>query len=36
MIRERKGPVLDGEKLLIRGAEQKFINATIDRNDLVL
>ncbi len=36
MMRERKGPVLDSERLLIRGVEQKFIGQTVSSEDLQL
>jgi minichromosome maintenance protein 10 len=36
MMRERKGPTLDSEKLVIRGAEQNFIGADIKSKDLIL
>lgn len=34
MMREKKGPLLDSEKLLIRGREEKFIGATLKSSDL--
>ena len=34
MMRERQGPVLDNEKLLIRGQEEKFIGQNIKSSDL--
>ena len=34
MARERKGPTLDSERLVIRGAEEKFLGADIKSNDL--
>ena len=34
MMRERKGPKLDSEKLLIRGQEESFVGATIKSGDL--
>ena len=34
MMRERKGPKLDSEKLLIRGKEESFVGATIKSGDL--
>ena len=36
MMKEKKGPLLDSERLLIRGAEQKFVNANISSSDLHL
>lgn len=36
MMREKKGPLLDSEKLVIRGAEQKFIGAAVKSTDLNL
>ncbi len=36
MMREKKGPVLDNEKLLIRGQEESFIGAVIQSKDLIL
>ena len=34
MMRERKGPKLDNEKLLIRGQEQTFVGATVSGDQL--
>ena len=34
MMRERKGPVLDNEKLLIRGQEEAFIGSVVKSADL--
>jgi len=36
MIREKKGPLLDSEKLLIRGKEESFVGATAKANELNL
>lgn len=36
MIREKKGPKLDSEHLLVRGAEQKFVNRTVSSGDVRL
>ena len=36
MMRERKGPLLENEKLLIRGEERQFIDATVKSSDLQL
>ena len=36
MMREKKGPLLDNEKLLIRGQEEKFIGYALKKSDLVL
>ena len=34
MMREKKGPVLDSEKLIIRGREESFVGATIKASEL--
>lgn len=34
MIRERKGPVLDSERLLVRGHEQTFVGETVKSSEL--
>ena len=34
MMKERKGPKLDTEKLLIRGQEQTFVGATVSSDQL--
>ena len=34
MMRERKGPMLDSEKLIIRGREESFVGATIKSSNL--
>jgi len=36
MIRERKGPLFESEKLLIRGIEQNFVGANVGSNQLNL
>ena len=36
MMRERKGPALDSEKLLIRGQEESFVGATVKSKELNL
>jgi hypothetical protein len=36
MMKERKGPLLDTERLLVRGVEQKFVNANVSSADLSL
>ncbi len=36
MMREKKGPALESERLLIRGAEQKFVGQTVSSEDLRL
>eukprot|EP00095_Tigriopus_kingsejongensis_P008645 maker-scaffold426_size175065-snap-gene-0.37 protein:Tk08645 transcript:maker-scaffold426_size175065-snap-gene-0.37-mRNA-1 annotation:"hypothetical protein DAPPUDRAFT_300822" len=36
MMKEKKGPILDSERLCIRGGEQKFINQTLQKSDLNL
>ena len=36
MMRERKGPLLDSERLLIRGQEQKFVGAHVSSQQLNL
>lgn len=35
MMKERKGPQLDSERLVIRGAEQKFLNANVSSNQII-
>ena len=34
MMREKKGPLLDSEKLLIRGREESFVGATAKSSEL--
>ena len=34
MAREKKGPLLDSERLVVRGAEESFLGADIRRQDL--
>ena len=36
MAREKKGPLLDSERLVVRGAEESFLGADIRRQDLNL
>ena len=36
MMRERKGPLLDSEKLLIRGQERSFVGASVKSSELSL
>jgi len=36
MMREKKGPLLDSEKLLIRGREKSFVGATTKASELNL
>ena len=36
MMREKKGPMLDSEMLLIRGQEESFVGATIKSSELNL
>ena len=36
MAREKKGPLLDSERLVVRGAEERFLGADIRRQDLNL
>ena len=36
MMRERKGPMLDSEKLIIRGQEESFVGATVKSKELNL
>jgi len=35
MMKERKGPLLESERLLVRGVEQKFINANVSADQIV-